>query len=47
MFGPEEPEIEEWALREMDERGQDIDEFCNENCLNIEDILKEPDEDDW
>ncbi|UUC43562.1 hypothetical protein NMZ80_08970 [Clostridioides difficile] len=41
-----EPEIAEWALREMDQRGQDIDEYCNENMYNIEDILDYEEEDD-
>lgn len=40
------PGIEEWALKEMEERGQDIDEYCNENMYNISDILKEDDDDD-
>ncbi|HBF1166150.1 hypothetical protein Q3390_10025 [Clostridioides difficile] len=41
-----EPEIAEWALREMDQRGQDIDEYCNENMYNIEDILDYEEEED-
>ncbi|WP_279306223.1 hypothetical protein [Paraclostridium sordellii] len=41
------PEIEDWALRDMEERGQSIDEYCNENMLNISDILKDDEDDDY
>lgn len=40
------PKISEWAQRDMDRTGMDIDEYCNDNGYNVYDILDEEDDDD-
>lgn len=41
------PKIAEWAQRDMDRTGTDIDEYCNENGYNVDDILEDEEDEDW
>lgn len=41
-----EPEIAEWAQRDMNRKGMEIDEYCNSEGYNVYDILKDSNDDE-